>query len=265
MKHFIALLAAALVSITTFAANDAGSTPKIGIVVMHGKGGAPTRHVADLASALETKGYLVANLDMPWSARREYDASVSAAEAEVESALATLRSKGANRLFVAGHSQGGLFTLYFANKHVIDGIVAIAPGGNVGSPVFQDKLGGEVANARKMIADGKGNEKTRFADYEGAKGVTPLNTTAAWYFDWFNPDGAMNQSMATKNVNPRIPVLFIAPKADHPGLIKVKQDMFNALPVNPLTVLYEPDATHVGAPSASIAEIVRWTTEISAR
>lgn len=263
MKRLIAFLASALFAMSAFAANDVA--PKIGVVIMHGKGGTPTRNVAELASALEAKGYLVANLDMPWSARRDYDASVSAAEAEVESALATLRSKGASRVFVAGHSQGGLFTLYFANKHVVDGIIAIAPGGNVGSPVFQEKLGAAVADARKMIAEGKGNEKARFSDYEGSKGLTPVNTTAVLYLDWFNPEGALNQITATKNVNPRIPVLFIAPKADHPGLAKVKQEMFNTLPANPLAVLYEPDATHVGAPSASIDEIVRWTKDISAR
>lgn len=264
MKRLIAFLASALFAMTAFAANEA-TTPKIGVVIMHGKGGTPTRHVSDLASALETKGYLVANLDMPWSAKREYDASVNVAEAEVEAALATLRSKGASRVFVAGHSQGGLFALYFANKHVVDGIIAMAPGGNVSSPIFQEKLGAAVAEARKMIADGKGNEKARFSDYEGSKGVTPVTTTAALYIDWFDPNGAMNQVTATKNVNPRIPVLFIAPKADHPGLIRIKQEMFNALPANPLTVLYEPDATHVGAPSASIAEIIRWTTDISSR
>ena len=265
MKRLIAFIASVLFAVTAFAANDAAPALKIGIVIMHGKGGTPTRNVAELASALEAKGYLVANLDMPWSARREYDTSVSAAEAEVEAALATLRSKGASRVFVTGHSQGGLFTLYFANKHVVDGIIAIAPSGNVGGNVFQEKLGATVADARKMIAEGKGNEKARFSDYEGSKGLTPVTTTAALYFDWFNPDGSMNQVAATKNVNPRIPVLFIAPKADYPGLIKLKQEMFNALPANPLTVLYEPDATHVGAPSASIAEIIRWTTDISTR
>jgi len=57
--------------------------PKIGIVIMHGKGGSPSKHVADLASALEGKGYLVANLEMPWSGKRDYDATVSAAEEQV--------------------------------------------------------------------------------------------------------------------------------------------------------------------------------------
>jgi len=62
---------------------------------MHGKGGSLARHVSDLASSLEKNGYLVANLEMPWSGRRDYDVSVSAAEKGVQSALAALRDKGA--------------------------------------------------------------------------------------------------------------------------------------------------------------------------
>jgi predicted alpha/beta-hydrolase family hydrolase len=85
--------------------------PGIGMVIMHGKGGSPTRHVAELAAALASRGYLVANLDMPWSGQRNYDADVAAAERQVVSALDGLRARGAAKLFVAGHCQGGLFAL----------------------------------------------------------------------------------------------------------------------------------------------------------
>ncbi len=233
----------------------------IGIVIMHGKGGSPTKYVADLASFLEDKGYLVANLEMPWSGRRNYDADVGGAEKEVESALANLRTKGATKLFVAGHSQGGLFALYFGGKHAIDGVVAIAPGGNVASPVFREKLGESVEQARKLVADGKGNEKTRFLDFEGSRGTSPVISTPVAYLSWFDPDGAMNQSIAVRSVSPQVPVLFIVPKGDYPALLKVKQPMFKALPQRPLTRLYEPDSSHLDSPSASRDEIIRWTRE----
>ena len=240
-------------------------SPKIGIVIMHGKGGSPTKHVAELASSLEEKGYLVANLEMPWSGRRDYDVSVGAAEKEVDSALATLRSKGAQKLFVAGHSQGGLFALYFGGRHEVDGVIAIAPGGDVSNPTFREKLGASVELARKLNADGKGDDKERFYDYEGGKGVTAVITTPAIYLSWFDPSGAMNQTMAVKAMNPRVPVLYIGPTGDYPGLRNVKQSMFGALPSNPLTKLYEPDSSHLNAPSASRDEIVRWTTEVAGK
>lgn len=239
------------------------STIKIGIVIMHGKGGSPTKHVSDLAASLESQGFLVANLEMPWSERRDYDINVSGAEREVESALSSLRSKGAQKLFVAGHSQGGLFALYLGSKHALDGVIAIAPGGNVGNPVFREKLGPSVELARKLVAEGKGEEKTGLTDYEGAKGTYPVNTTPAVYLTWFDPEGAMNQTTAVRSMNPAIPVLYIVPTNDRPGLLRDKQQMFDALPKNPRTRLYEPSSSHLDAPSASIKEISEWMAAIA--
>ena len=256
----ILCLSASVVSSSVCA--DTSST-KIGIVLMHGKGGSPTKFVTDLASSLESKGYLVANLEMPWSGKREYDVNVAAAEQMVEAALSGLRDKGAKKLFVAGHSQGGLFALYFGNKHVVDGVIAIAPGGNVGSQLYKDKLGDSVAQARKLIEEGKGEVKSSLSDFEGSKGFYPVVTFPSAYLSWFDPEGAMNQSKAIHGINPAIPVLFIAPKNDYPGLRKIKQDMFDALPKNSKTKLYEPSASHLEAPSASLNMIVEWTADIA--
>jgi len=239
--------------------------PTIGIVIMHGKGGSPKWHVSNLASSLEAKGYLVANLEMPWSGSRSYDVNASSAVKEVEIALATLRSKGAQKLFVAGHSQGGLFALYFGGKQLVDGVIAIAPGGDMSNPVFREKLGATLDLARKLVAERKGDEKERLSDYENAKGTYTIVTTPSAYVSWFDPDGAMNQTAAVERMNPRVPVLFIVPTEDYAGLRDVKDRFFSLLPKNTLSKLYEPVASHVGAPSASRDEIVRWTTEIANR
>jgi len=236
---------------------------QIGVVVMHGKGGSPSRHVAELAAGLEMKGYLVANLEMPWSGARSYDVPVAAAESEVEAALAQLRAKGAAHLFVAGHSQGGLFALYFGDRHAVDGIIAIAPGGNVASPSYREKLGDAVARARQLAAAGKADEKTRLLDFEGSKGVYGIWCTPANYLSWFDPDGAMNELKAIKSMDPKVPVLFIAPTGDYPPLRASKQMMFGVLPPHPLTKLYEPDSSHLGAPAASIEEIAHWTAQVA--
>jgi esterase/lipase len=131
--------------------------PRIGVVIMHGKGGSPAERVQPLAAALAAKGYLVANIEMPWSEGRSYDVTVADAASQVESSLDELRGKGATRLFVAGHSQGGLFALYFGGNHRVDGIVAIAPGGNVASPASRERLAASLLQARRLIAEGKGN------------------------------------------------------------------------------------------------------------
>lgn len=245
---------------------SAESTPStIGIVVMHGKGGMPKGLVGELASTLEEKGFLVANIEMPWSKRRQYDVDVSTADKAVMSALDRLRGKGATHVFVAGHSQGGVYALQFGGKHTVNGIIAIAPGGNVASEFFRDKLGATVAEARALVAEGKVSERTKFYDFEGSKGAIPVTTTPTIYLTWFDPDGAMNQWSAVKTMNPKVPVLYIVPTSDYPALRKVKQEMFGALPSHPLTKLYEPNANHINAPTASIGEIARWVTDVASK
>jgi pimeloyl-ACP methyl ester carboxylesterase len=236
---------------------------KIGVVLMHGKGGLPAKHVSDLASSLREQGLLVANLEMAWSGRRDYDVDVGTAEGEVTSALGALRDKGAKKLFVAGHSQGGLFALYFGGKHAVDGVIAIAPGGNVAAPIFRKNLRESLDAARKLVAEGKGGEKASLMDFESSRGTYPVLTTASIYLTWFDPDGAMNQMKAMRSMNPAVPVLYIAPTNDYPGLRGIKQQMFDALPKNTHTKLYEPSASHLGAPSASAREIAEWTSEVA--
>ena len=265
MHMLVALALAIAAASISLSSADQALSQRIGIVIMHGKGGSPKWHVEDLAFSLQGKGYLVANVEMPWSKMRSYDVNVSAAVKEVESALDTLRSKGAQKLFVAGHSLGGLFALHFGGRHSVDGIIAIAPGGDVSNSTFREKLGPAVDSARRLVAEGKGNETARLNDYENASGTYNIAAAPSVYLSWFDPEGAMNQTSAVQGMNPSIPVLYIVPKGDYPGLQKVKDHFFSLLPKNPLSKLHEPYATHVRAPSESGNEIVRWTTEVASR
>ena len=241
----------------------AGSGPLVGVVLMHGKGGSPEKHVTGLANALRQQGVLVANLEMPWSGRREYDADVTSAVAQVNAALETLRQQGARKLVVAGHSQGGLFALYLAGRLHVDGVIAIAPGGNVGAGLLHDRLADTVASARALLAAGHGEEKNRLADFEGSKGLYPVITTPRIYLDWFDPDGAMNQSKAVQQLQAGVPVLYISPDGDYPALQRVRQSMFNALPANPASQLLIPPGSHLEAPTAAIPGIVDWLGRIA--
>jgi pimeloyl-ACP methyl ester carboxylesterase len=260
MKYLITLAFALL----AFTHHAIGQSPTIGVVIMHGKGGSPAKWVAPLAAGLERKGYLVANLEMPWSANRHYDVDVAMADKEVDAAFERLRAKGAKKVFVAGHSQGGVFALHYGSQRPVDGVIAIAPGGNVANQVYSREVGGSVERARNLVAEGKGNEKETFDDYEGSKGRFTVSTTAASYLSWFDPRGAMNQMKSSKAIDPQVPVLFIAPTGDYPALQRVKGMTFGALPNNPLTRMYEPSASHLEAPAASLDEIIRWTGEVAA-
>jgi pimeloyl-ACP methyl ester carboxylesterase len=261
LKSKALIVSAALAMAASF---PALAQEPLGIVIMHGKGGAPTGLVAGLAGDLEGKGYLVANIEMPWSGRRHYDVPVAAAEKEVDAALAGLRARGAKKVFVAGHSQGGAFATYLAGRLAMDGVVVIAPGGNVDHYFFREKVREPLARARQLIADGKGGEPATLEDFEGARGLFPVVTTPAIYLTWFDPEGAMNMGRAARAANPAVPVLWIVPIRELPGLRKTNVPMFRTLPAHALTRFHEPDADHRGAPAASAGEIARWTREVAA-
>jgi len=264
MTHCIRLLPFVLAVIMPLAASAQPAAPAIGVIVMHGKGGSPGGLVRTLAAGLEQKGYQVANLEMPWSGKRAYDKDVAAAEQEVSAALNELRGKGAKKLFVAGHSQGAVFALYYAGKQPLDGLIIIAPGGNVATHFYQQQVSSSVRRARSLVASGKGNEPGEFDEFEGGK-TWSVRTTAATYFSWFDPDGAMNQEKSSRALPKTLPVLHVAPMSDYPALLRAKQEMFGALPNHPLTRLYEPNSDHRNAPRDSVDEITRWTAEVAAR
>lgn len=235
----------------------------IGVVIMHGKGGNPNRFVSDLAGSLEGKGYLVANLEMPWSGRLHFSVPVSRAEEDVGTAVNGLRAKGAKKVFIAGHSLGGNYALHLAGKQAVDGFIVIAPGGNIANAFFRKNLENTIARARQLVAEGKGSERTRLEDYEGGRGTYMIDTIPAHYLAWHELEGPMNMDRSARAADPRLPILFIIPTRDYPGLLKTSPSIFRMLPPNPLSRLYQPDSDHLNAPGASADEIARWTREVA--
>jgi esterase/lipase len=175
MKAFITKLATAILifSLSSMPPVAIGGEVKVGVVVLHGNGH-PTKHIEGLVRKLESNKFLVAHPEMPWSENRQYDVPVDDAVGQVKSVLSKLKEQGAEKFFIAGHSKGAVFALYYASKYPVDGLIAVAPGGNVGGKNFRNKLGSSVEKARKLIASGKGNEKATFSDLEGARDVTDV-------------------------------------------------------------------------------------------
>lgn len=242
----------------------AAQAPKLGAVVMHGKGGTPLRFVSDLADGLEAKGFLVANLEMPWSGSRNYDVDTEAADRQLDAAIAGLKARGATKIFVMGHSLGGLFALHYATRTPVDGVVAIAPGGSVDSQVYRDQVGESLARARKLVAEGKGAEKQRLEDYEGSRRNYTVVSPPSAYVTWFDPDGAMGMGRTLREFPSSVPVLWVSPIGDYPGLRRNASTNFARLPRNALHRFAEPNADHLGAPRASIPLILEWTAQVGA-
>jgi len=264
MKRFINQIAIAIVlfSVSVMSSIAIGNGAKIGIVILHGNGH-PTKHIDGLARKLESSKFLVAYPEMPWSENRRYDAPVDDAVGQVTAAFDKLKEQGAKKIFIAGHSKGGVFALYYASKHSVDGLIAIAPGGNVGGNKFRNKLESSVKKAEKLIASGEGNKKAKFQDWEGVRGLTDVQAPPYAYLTWFDPDGAMNSKNSARHISANVPILWIVAKDDYEGLRKVNIPMFDLFPSNAKTRFYEPSSTHLKAPLDAADEIIKWVSEVS--
>jgi pimeloyl-ACP methyl ester carboxylesterase len=113
---------------------------RIGMVLMHGKGGTP-KYVSSLGSALRGAGVLVETPSMPWSRHRIYDKGYEESMDEIDTYVAQLKAAGARRIFVAGHSLGANAALGFgARREGLSGIILLAYGHVPGIPGFARKL-----------------------------------------------------------------------------------------------------------------------------
>jgi hypothetical protein len=54
----------------------------------------------------------------------------------------------------------------------VDGVIAIAPGGNVGAGLLHDRLADTVASARSLLAAGHGEEKPGWRTLKAARAVS---------------------------------------------------------------------------------------------
>ena len=80
----------------------------VGVILMHGKGstadeGSP---IGKLAETLESEGFIVLAPDMPWHELRIWDKSFDESMVEIDEYVAELKSKGAKKIVVGGHSIG---------------------------------------------------------------------------------------------------------------------------------------------------------------
>jgi pimeloyl-ACP methyl ester carboxylesterase len=233
---------------------------EVGVLLLHGLNGS-SMSMSTLSYELREKGHLVANPDMPWSAIRSHDVPVEAAERMALAEIADLRRKGARFVVVAGFSKGGLFAAYLAGRHPVDALVAMAPNGASNAKDLAD----ELAQARALIEQGKGQERTMLNDYDVARRVKyPVPAVPLAFVSWYDPEGAMNWQRIMGALKP-MPVLLVVPTRDLPNLLAMKSRVFADLPPHPMNRLYEPDSNHIGTVNASATEVVRWIGQVVAQ
>ena len=235
----------------------APSQAETGIVIMHGKGGknmgkAPTRILADF---LSTKGFIVAAPDMPWQASRIFDKTLDEAMVEIDGIVADLKSQGADRIVIAGHSLGANAALaYGARRDGLAGVIAMAPG-HV-PELWARRFADDVAKARAMVDGGKGDEEADFQDVNQGRKTT-YTMAAKFYLSWYDPDGDAVMPENAANLKPGTPLMWIVGEKDRMA-DRGEAYAFAKAPAHPKSRYEVIGGGHGATPKKGKGEILRW-------
>lgn len=264
-KPVVFLWTAALVVAFCLSASPVSAAGRIGIVLMHGKGGTceGTSPCAKLKNALTDKGYLVDAPVMPWGKGRVYDRDYEQSMAEIDGLVRALKSQGAQRIVVAGHSMGGNAALGYAVRHPeIAGVIALAAGHQPENPyLMKHGLKESLAEAKSMIAAGKGDERATFVDFNMGRNPK-AHTTANIYYSWFAPDGPANMITKAQQYNGSPPMLWLDTRTEQNPHWKIRQRLVAIIRTKPDVTYGVLDTDHFNAPPAAISTVLVWLDKL---
>jgi pimeloyl-ACP methyl ester carboxylesterase len=226
-----------------------------GVVVVHGKGGSPRRHVVVLAQALEQAGFLVEVPELPWSRARAFDSSYEHGLVEIDAAVARLASRGAAAAALAGHSLGANAVMGYAARHPgLKGVAALAPGHT--PELLAGLLADSLARARVMVAEGRGQEKAEFFGAFQGRAV-PMTMRAADHLSYDDPAGPAVMPRSAASWTSPLPFLWVVGDAD-PMAVRGPEYAFAEAPAHPYSRYVTVPADHFTAPEVAAGLVVDW-------
>ena len=230
---------------------------KIGIVMMQGKGGI-TKWVDPLSSSLDSAGVQVVTPDMPWHKDRIYAKSFDDSMLEIKGHVDKLKSKGATKIFVAGHSLGAVAAAgYAAQIGDIQGIILLAPGHFTNVKKFKRRFVDDLEKADSMIASGKGNAVSDFKDINSGSELY-RDVTASIYKSWFSTTGPAEFVTNMKNLKAGIAILYVAGSEDRLPKTKDREYAFDKAPSNENSQFTTIDSGHLDVPELSADTVIEW-------
>lgn len=254
----LALLAASTLLGGIAYAQDA----KIGVLMLHGKSPGSNRdpNMSRLKPVLEGAGMLVLYPDMPWSRSRYLDGNWDKAMAEMATHVQALRSQGATKIVIAGHSLGVPAAMSFAARGGdVQALVLLAPGHvpvRYYSALQNTSVRESIDEARKLVADGKGDSRERFNDINQGK-QQPVVATAKDYLSYFDPTSDAEMSVTASRIPPGTPVMTVV--GDEDGISKYAKPYFaDKFPANPKSQYLEVKANHLTTPVVASEAVVVW-------
>ncbi len=240
-----------------------GPGPKVGVVLLHGKGLKVFHTIQEPADTLKAKGYWVLTPEMPWSVNRGYDAAYQDAMKEIHRAVLRLKKGGATVVIVGGHSMGANGALGYAARYGdIDGVMALAPGHAPELRGFQRRLGSSLQRALTMVSKGKGKVKANFRNINQGE-IRTIRTTARIYLSYFDPSGPAVIPGNVEKLKKGIPLLWLVGNQDRMAK-RGKRYAFLGAPEHPLNKYVVVNGNHFNTPSGDDNEIiVEWIEKVA--
>lgn len=240
----------------------AAAQERIGILMLHGKspGNAQDPNFSPLKTRFEAEGWLVQLPEMPWSRTRYLEGNWDAAMQEMAGYVQALRTQGATRIVLVGHSLGAPAALSFAARGGdAQALVLLAPGhipkGYYTYPSLK-AVRESIDEARALVAAGKGDSRERFVDINQGR-QQPLITTAKNYLSYFDPESDAEMSVTAPRVPPTTPVLTVIGEKD-PAFQRVRSYFVDLLPPQPRNGYLEVSGGHLETPRVAYDAMVAW-------
>lgn len=243
-----------------FSATQLQAAEKIGVVLLHGKEGSPDR-LEPLAGSFNQQGFDTERPEMCWSWRRIYDKPYLDCIAEIDAAVEKLKTRGAQGIVVLGISLGGNAALaYGARREGLRGIVAVVP---AHAPEFiasaVPDIGNSLAEAKTLIATGRGDEKILLADRNTGKPHFLVMTTPNIYVTFFGPDSP--GVMPDNSTKLKAPLLVLTGTWD-PTQRSIPY-VFSRAPNNPMNRYIAVQADHLGTMRMGRKAVFSWLKELT--
>jgi len=231
---------------------------RLGVVLIHGKQGIPgQKPFAYIIQQFQNAGIMVAQPNMCWSRNRIYDRTLPDCMADIDAAVAQLRSSGATSIAIVGHSLGGVGAIYYGSTHDgLKAIVAMAPGpapGFTQRPVIVDTL----KRAHDLMEAGQGDVVQTFTDFNtNASGTGPIEVhgSARMILSFLDMTGPANLVADTSKL--RAPIFWVSGTRDRSQLPRAAG--FDKAPANPLNRYEQIDAGHLDTPDKAANDVIAW-------
>jgi pimeloyl-ACP methyl ester carboxylesterase len=235
---------------------------KLGVIILHGKQGTPTGNqgLGVIASNLQAAGHKVAVPLMPWGrgSWETINVPVEDVLGLLDGQAAQLRSLGASRIVVIGHSLGACVALAYAvERGNVAGLVMLAPGHNpAGRYRSSDKARRDIDHARALVEQGKGGETMSGSDANQGNNIT-MTVRAAVYYSWNNPNGLASMQAEAPRLPASTPLLMVVGEKD-PMYGRAEGTTYRPAAKNPYSKYVTNGAGHFETPMAAGKVVTDW-------